>query len=1017
MPNATPALPPSFLFSPKEDSAEEADHLLRTLLDVSLTGVILFRPVYGTGADAATVVDFAYEYLNPAAQRMLRQPERPAQTYLTLYPHAVEAGIFAFYRDSYLRDSTERLDVNYQHDGLDNFFQITARRSDNRLVVSFSDTADHSRSAAEQSLRESQVRERAALAEAEAQRLRLYEVVMQLPAKVVVHHGPEHVFQYVNPRYQKLFNNRPLLGRTLREALPEMEALYFERFDEVYRTGEPFYATEMEAALDFSNTGVVEPRFFNLFFQALRDANGAINGILNFAYDVTEQVVARKQVHQLNLDLAETNEEIQRAFQHVEKAQAEVENQRQRLHNMFMQAPAMICIFEGPDHIFQLVNPPYQALVGDRPLVGRPIMEAMPELTGQPILGLLDKVYQTGESFFAHEMLVQLDHQNEGGGTLGQNYYNFTYQAYRNLEDEVEGILVFAYEVTAQVVARQQVEVLNEVLVANNTELLATQEELQDLNTELEARVGARTEALALAQADTERQRNQLHRLFLEAPAAICILSGPDLVFELVNPTYQQLFPGRELHGRRLLDALPELRGQRVHQTFQQVYTTGITHEEHAIKVDLTRETDGGLESRYFNYIQQARFNEHHEIDGILVFAFEVTEQVQAREASERDAQRLRLITDGLPALISYIDYSERYQFTNEGYKYWFNQHPDELLGKTVMDVVGPKAYANVKRYIDRALAGERIDFEAMMPYRDDLVRHIRTNYVPDIESGKVVGFFAMVSDITEEVMARQEVQALNEELAAINEELNVTNEELRETNERLSRTNADLDNFVYTASHDLRAPITNLEGLLHALREELPDALRRAAPVKPLLEMMQGAVDRFQLTISQLTEISKLQQAPDQTIAKNDLATVIEDVRLDLAYMLKAGNVQMTVDVTACPTVTFSPKNLRSIIYNLLSNAVKYRAFDRQPVVHLRCHCTSHYTVLEVEDNGLGLTDLQQSKLFTMFQRLHSHVEGSGVGLYMVKKIVDNAGGTIRVLSLPGIGSTFIVTLPDSAG
>ena len=86
-------------------------------------------------------------------------------------------------------------------------------------------------------------------------------------------------------------------------------------------------------------------------------------------------------------------------------------------------------------------------------------------------------------------------------------------------------------------------------------------------------------------------------------------------------------------------------------------------------------------------------------------------------------------------------------------------------------------------------------------------------------------------------------------------------------------------------------------------------------------------------------------------------------------------------------------------------------------PVVQLRCYRRGTAVVLEVQDNGLGLDAFQQGKLFQMFVRLHDHVPGSGIGLYMVKKIVENAGGTIAVHSQPGVGSTFAVTLPEQVG
>jgi len=116
---------------------------------------------------------------------------------------------------------------------------------------------------------------------------------------------------------------------------------------------------------------------------------------------------------------------------------------------------------------------------------------------------------------------------------------------------------------------------------------------------------------------------------------------------------------------------------------------------------------------------------------------------------------------------------------------------------------------------------------------------------------------------------------------------------------------------------------------------------------------------------------------------------------------------------VAGCPVVTFSEKNLRSVIYNLLSNALKYRSPERPLRVQLTCAQVGQRVQLRVQDNGLGLDERQQSRLFGLFQRLHTHVEGTGIGLYMVKKMVENVGGSITVQSQLGVGSTFTVYLP----
>jgi len=99
--------------------------------------------------------------------------------------------------------------------------------------------------------------------------------------------------------------------------------------------------------------------------------------------------------------------------------------------------------------------------------------------------------------------------------------------------------------------------------------------------------------------------------------------------------------------------------------------------------------------------------------------------------------------------------------------------------------------------------------------------------------------------------------------------------------------------------------------------------------------------------------------------------------------------------------------------VYNLLSNALKYRDPARPAQVWLQTEQLPQGVVLTVRDTGLGLTESQQQRLFQVFQRLHTHVEGSGVGLYMIKRLIENAGATIAVTSIPGVGTTFTVTFP----
>lgn len=694
-------------------------------------------------------------------------------------------------------------------------------------------------------------------------------------------------------------------------------------------------------------------------------------------------------------------------------AQAEAARQRQRLEGFFDQAPAAICILDGPDLVYELVNPAYQQLFPDRPLLGLPLLVALPELAGQPVWDTLKQVYRTGLTHVDHNVGISLARTDDG--PLETIYFTYLFQARTNLGGRPDGVLVCAFEVTAQVRASQQVQLLNEQLAAANAELSAhnaaltrSQLQLQWLNNSLDSHVAERTEDLQIARADTERQRAGLERLFMAAPAAICILAGPELIFELVNPGYQQLFPGRALRGLPLLVAVPEVAEIGSYQMLRRVYDTGLSVAQWGELVPLAG-ADGRLEDRYFDLIYQARYDENGTIDGMLVFAYEVTAQVVARRASEAGAHRLQLITDALPVLIGYLDRDEKYRFTNRTYKDWFLQDPADLLGQTMQAVVGEAAYAVVQERIARALAGERLDFVARMPYRPDFVRDVHISYVPDYHNGAVAGFYSMVADVTEEVEARRVAEASAQQALTQTTALAAANLELLLINDDLSRINVDLDTFVYMASHDLKEPIFNIEGLLHTLLEDLPPAVN-TGPVAQVLGLMQGAIDRFEHTIGLLTDIARIQQEHGLELPPVELAAVVNSVALDLAPLLDETKGTLTVALTGCPAPRFTEKNLRSVVFNLLSNALKYRHPARPPAVCIGCRTEEGYHILTVQDNGLGLDLSPDRPLFTLFRRYHPHIEGSGVGLYMVRKMVENAGGRIEVASKLGVGSTFSV-------
>jgi signal transduction histidine kinase len=229
--------------------------------------------------------------------------------------------------------------------------------------------------------------------------------------------------------------------------------------------------------------------------------------------------------------------------------------------------------------------------------------------------------------------------------------------------------------------------------------------------------------------------------------------------------------------------------------------------------------------------------------------------------------------------------------------------------------------------------------------------------------------------------------------------------------NAELIRINGDLDNFVYCASHDLKSPIVNAKGLISALNEELPGQNKQ---VSELVERLEDSINRMHYTVQDLTEVSALQKAEKADFDNFYFEDVLQEVKLNLTAEIGASGVQISTDFTDAEKVWFTHKNLNSIIYNLLSNAIKYGAKDRTPVVKLTTKEVGNYIMLAVADNGMGIDLIKhEKKIFSLFKRLHENIEGSGVGLFIVKRIMDYNQGRVEVESKLGEGSTFKVYFP----
>lgn len=228
---------------------------------------------------------------------------------------------------------------------------------------------------------------------------------------------------------------------------------------------------------------------------------------------------------------------------------------------------------------------------------------------------------------------------------------------------------------------------------------------------------------------------------------------------------------------------------------------------------------------------------------------------------------------------------------------------------------------------------------------------------------------------------------------------------ELAQRNNELVETNKRLDHFIYASSHDLKAPINNIQGLLGIMQHDTSEGSR-----KELIAKIGFSLDSLGHTITDIENLMKADRLGHGDAEPVRFEDVYEKIMIENEVNFRLQDITFHTDF-ACEGMHYPPLALKSVMQNLISNAVKYRAEDRPAVVRISTKTTAEGIILDVSDNGIGM-DLEKHghKLFGMFKRLHSHVPGSGLGLYAVKQVVEKNGGKIEVQSEVNVGSRFFV-------
>jgi PAS domain S-box-containing protein len=318
---------------------------------------------------------------------------------------------------------------------------------------------------------------------------------------------------------------------------------------------------------------------------------------------------------------------------------------------------------------------------------------------------------------------------------------------------------------------------------------------------------------------------------------------------------------------------------------------------------------------------------------------------------------------------------------------------PEDLIGKSVTEIeFMPAEYAEQAfADITRVLSGQQASSEYAFTAKDGTLRLAEITGSPIYIDGQITGIVSVARDITERKQAEAERENLIKELEA---------------------KNAELERFTYTVSHDLKAPLITIRGFIGLLEK---DAMAgNFERVRSDMERISNATDKMQLLLNELLELSRIGRMMNPSQAVPFEAIAREAIEL-VGGQINARGVKVEV-AADLPTVYGDRARLVEVVQNLIDNAVKFMGDQPQPRIEIGTREEKGERVFFVRDNGIGIDPQFHERVFGLFNKLDAHSEGTGIGLALVKRIVEVHGGKIWVESEGiGKGSTFCFTLPQS--
>jgi PAS domain S-box-containing protein len=644
-----------------------------------------------------------------------------------------------------------------------------------------------------------------------------------------------------------------------------------------------------------------------------------------------------------------------------------------RFKSIVQEVPIGITIFRGRELIVEMTNKTYLEIVDreEEEVVGKPFFETFPELR-DAVQHLLLGVLETGEPYYGTEFKVSL--KRHGGKE--DTYFNFVYHPLRE-DAAISGVIVVATEVTEQVRARYKL-------------------------------------------AESE---GKFREMIMKSPIPMTIFRGSDYVIELANSVMFEKIWRKQEHeviGKKLLDVFPELKDQKYPQLLHRVYQSGQVHNEKEAVAYV--QGDDGLKKFILDYEYAPLFDEDNKVWGMFVTVNDVSEKVEARTTIEKSEEKLNVVIEASELGTWELDLKTREGIYSDRYLQILGYNERVTLQhQQLLDHIHPDDLSTRHAALAQALKTGKLYYEARLLWKDQSIHWMEARgkvfYDREGQPEKMLG---TIRDITEEKNQKAILESFASELEKKVTERTI---ELKEKNSTLERMNEELQSFAYVSSHDLQEPLRKIQTFASRIKQK--ENLSERA--NDYFTRMEKAANQMQVLIQDLLAYSRTSTS-DRRFETVKLQDIIDELKSDFEETLreKAGTIE---SVNLCE-VKVIPLQFKQVMFNLISNSLKFASPERPPVIRiettngikaedLRTKFTPRdesYYRITVIDNGIGFDPLYKEKIFEVFQRLHGKHEysGTGVGLAIVKKIIENHRGYIEAIAVPDSGARFDIYLPS---